>query len=64
MPKSNERLELFVLICFVMSSFLTNLTVFPVKAAEESLIPKNELKISSFRLVLKVAMQYSIRRNR
>jgi len=28
MPKSNERLELFVLICFVMSSFLTNLTVF------------------------------------
>jgi len=44
MPKSNERLELFVLICFVMSSFLTNLTVFPVKAAEESLIPKNEFE--------------------
>jgi len=37
-----------VLICFVMSSFLTNLTVFPVKAAEESLIPKNEFEDFKF----------------
>lgn len=44
MPKSNERLVLFVLICFVMSSFLANLTVFPVEASEENLIPKNEFE--------------------